>query len=400
MQRPFEKIRARIIVVSIIILLVSLSFVGCVQNGENGDNDKPKGFDQGSLANSVPVAFELTSPTVELKPTVNTTQPRRVSNIIAIWFFEKNEIYRDYGGLININIKNNSTNHIYIYKIGIRPDWYGRRFGQTSGAFADAGKYISPGSEQDVGMIQFYGPTATGIYNYNIAFSIYLENETGSWNDCGSQETSEKTMDVVDPPVTVDYKEHYNLKQYYNKINDIVDPSNSEVFNLSHEVAGDYQGAYNIYQICSLFDYTRENIKYFSDPSSMDNYWCTPEQTIKFGGDCEDHATLLASMIISLGGAVRMYMTDSHAFLGLYIGGESNVEDITKAVQSYYRTDVNLFYLQDKFGCWLMVDTIGSLYLGGLPLGAVPARDGVGNAGWSWGFTETENFYITDVLPK
>jgi transglutaminase-like putative cysteine protease len=198
----------------------------------------------------------------------------------------------------------------------------------------------------------------------------------------------------------VDYEEHHNLKQYYNKINDIVDPSNSEVFNLSHEIAGDYQGAYNIYQVCAIFDYTRANIKYFSDPSSMENYWCTPEQTIKFGGDCEDHSTLLASMIISIGGVVRMYMTDSHAFLGLYIGSESNVEDITKSVQSYYRTGVNLFYLKDNFGCWLMLDTIGSLYLGGLPLGAVPARDGLTGDGWSWGFSETENFYITDVIPK
>jgi transglutaminase-like putative cysteine protease len=149
-------------------------------------------------------------------------------------------------------------------------------------------------------------------------------------------------------------------------------------------------------------------VKYFSDPSSTENYWCTPEQTLKFGGDCEDHSLLLASMIISLGGAVQMYMTDSHAFIGLYIGQNEDTNEILKRIREYYGTNLNLFWLSDLLGNWLILDSIGSEYPGGLPLGSVPIKvtSGLGNGSgyetysWSWGFTETDNLYITDIIPK
>ena len=389
----------------IVLLLLTTAISGCFST-DNHESDERDGFTQEDLLRSIPQAYEPTSSILDQEPTINTSRHRSVSNIVAIWYFEKNAVYKEYGGIINLVIKNNWTFSIFIYKIGIRPEWSDRFMAQERGFFAETGKYIAPGEEQNVGMVRFPGPDKTGVFDYDILFYLLLQNETGSWNDCGLQEAKGKSFSVITLPAVNDYKQHYNLAQYYDKINDIVDPTESSVYNLSHKIAAKFAGAYNIYQTCAVFDYVAKNIKYFSDPSNTENYWCTPEQTIMFGGDCEDHSTLLASMVISLGGAVRMYMTDSHAFIGLYAGDDSNIDDVISDIQDYYRTDVNLYFLKDRLGYWLMMDSIGSTYLGGLPLGAVPVREsdaGVDSStgvGWSWGFTETENLFITDVIPS
>ncbi len=392
----------------IIILLLLPSTLGCISFDpeEDDDNDQyVSGFELEFLKNSVPLMYELNEPTIEEKPKINSSTPKRVSNIIAIWYFEKNVIYKDFGGVIKISIENNWTSGIYVYRIGILPSWYSSVPRKDAGEFADAGVYIYPGEKKDVGIIYFSGPAKTGRYNYHISFSAYSQNDDGSWNDCGPQDASEKSNDVIAMPNTVEYEQHYNIKQYYKKINSVVDPTNARIYNLSHELASNYSGKYNIFQVCALFEYVNSNIKYFSDPSNTENYWCTPEQTLLYGGDCEDHSTLIASLIISLGGAVRMYMTDSHAFLGLYIGDRSNIDALTSAIRSYYRTDLQLFYFDDDLGSWLIVDTVGSIYLGGLPLGAAPTVDNddldnnSGKINMSWGFTETESLYIIDIKP-
>jgi transglutaminase-like putative cysteine protease len=389
----------RLISVFILIILVLIGTLGCFGNDDD-DDDKREGFSIDTIADTVPETLSLTDPTHDPLPEVNTSIPKRVPNIIAIWFFEKNEAYRDYGGTISLFIKNNSTQQIFVYKIGIKLKFSrSNRLIPDKLVQSDAGKSIAPGQEEQVGLIYFTGPTKAGEYEYNILFSLFLQNETGAWNDCGQQESSDKNLEFMEPDETLEYEQHYNLPQYYDKIRSVVDPTYHEVVNLSRELAGGYPGKFNIYQACAVFDYVNEEVKYFSDPTSTTNYWCTPEQTLKFGGDCEDHSTLLASMLISLGGSVRMYMTDSHAFLALYIGDSSSLNDVLESIRDYYRTNVNIFYFSDELGNWLMVDSIGSIYLGGLPLGAVPVLNTSSGGEVSWGFTETENLYVTDVIP-
>jgi transglutaminase-like putative cysteine protease len=389
----------RLISIFIIIILVLIGTIGCINNNDD-DDDKREGFSIDSISNTVPEVFDLPNPTYEPSPHINTTIPKSVPNIIAIWFFEKNTAYRDFGGTINLFIKNNSTQQIFVYKIGIKLKFSrNNRLIPDKLVHSNAGRSIAPGQEEQVGLIYFTGPTQTGEYEYNILFSLYLQNETGAWNDCGQQESSEKKLKFEEPEGTMEYDQHYNLPQYYDKIRSVVDPTYHEVVNLSRELAGGYPGKFNIYQACAVFDYVHEDVKYFSDPTSTTNYWCTPEQTLKFGGDCEDHSTLIGSMLISVGGSVRIYMTDSHAFLALYIGNTSNLDDVLEGIRSYYRTNVNIFYFSDELGNWLIVDSIGSIYLGGLPLGAVPVLNTSSGMGISWGFSETENLYVTDIIP-
>ena len=133
------------------------------------------------------------------------------------------------------------------------------------------------------------------------------------------------------------------------------------------EVARSYPGAYNIYQVCALFDMVKEKIEYVSDPRGND-VWEPANVTLKIGaGDCEDQAILLSSMIEAVGGTTGVYLTNNHAFAAVYIGnGTGATEAAVKGIRAYYgNVDVN--YLTDEYGSWLMLDPTSSLYAGGLP---------------------------------
>ena len=146
-----------------------------------------------------------------------------------------------------------------------------------------------------------------------------------------------------------------------------MEPAKPDVRNKAAEVARSYPGAYNIYQVCALFDMVKEEIEYVSDPRGND-IWEPANVTLRIGaGDCEDQAILLSSMIEAIGGTTRVYLTDNHAFAAVYIGnGTDATETAVKGIRAYYgNVDVN--YLTDKYGSWLMLDPTSSLYAGGLP---------------------------------
>jgi hypothetical protein len=399
--------RTRTFAIISILLLFTSATLGCTLFGEEEEEKPPKGFAFEELQDTIPHTTSYEQPTVETAPEIDLIEHQPISKIIASWYFEKNIIYTYFGGTLKLFIQNNGTEQIYVYNIGLKPNWplsNRQSAGDDDIIFADTGKYVNASEKEYVGLLYFPGPTMSGEFDYNIVFSVYRQNSTGAWLDRGLQEGVAKSFSVFNLPAPSEYNEHYNLRQYYDKINNIVDPTHELVINLAHSLAGEYSGPFNIYQVCNIFDYISTNVKYISDPSNNENYWCRPEQTLEFGGDCEDYSTLFASMLISIGGTVRMYLTDSHAFIGVYIGSEAEVRDITEAIRDYYWTDVQLFWFTDELGVWLVLDTIGSLYPGGLPLGAGPIieriSDTAGEKSLSWDFIETENLYIIDVIPK
>ena len=98
-----------------------------------------------------------------------------------------------------------------------------------------------------------------------------------------------------------------------------------------------------------------------------------------------------------------MFLTDSHAFIGVYIGDDSIINAVTTAIQEYYHSELNLFWFEDSLGNWLIIDTVGSFYTGDLPLGSAPVMEkysSFGKHSWTWDFTETEKLYIVDVKPE
>ncbi|MCK5562372.1 MAG: transglutaminase domain-containing protein [Thermoplasmata archaeon] len=398
----------RVTAVIFVILFILSATAGCTLfNESDEEEEKRERFTLESLSDTVPTTNSYSQPTIELKPELNTSIPGPVQKFIANWYFEKNVVYTYYGGILKASIQNNGSDRMYVHRLGFKPSWSVEGYEPVTDdgvVYVDVGKYVNSSEKEYIGILYFPGPATSGTYEYSLVFSMYTENTTGAWNDNGDQEGTAKTFEVIDLPEASKYKQHYNLPQYYDRINDIVNPTSDEVITLSRKLAGEYSGPFNIYQICAIFDYISANIKYLSDPSSTENYWCTPEQTLELGGDCEDFSTLIASLLISIGGSVRMYLTDSHAFVGVYLGNESNIDSLTMAIQNYYHTNVFLYWFKDELGVWLILDTIGAIYPGGLPLGAAPIMKSYGDTSsnyyWTWDFTETETLYIVDIIPK
>jgi transglutaminase-like putative cysteine protease len=390
----------------IIILILSVTLAAIIISNRQNDTTRD-GFTEDYLGDTIPANFHQGQTPADPTPLINTSSPRMVYEVVISWIFEKNAVYTHYGGTLRASIGNNGTLPLYIYKIGIKPTWPvkgNQRFPLDEYISVDTGVYVNTTNKEYVGMLYFPGPESSGNYEYNILFWAYQQNADGTWNDCGKQVSTSRQIDVIDFETASSYKRHYNLPHYFDKINSVVDPTSDRVINLSHKLAGEFSGPFNIYQVGAIFDYIYENIIYVSDPASSENYWCTPEQTLDIGGDCEDFSTLMASLLISIGGAVRMYLTDSHAFVALYIGNDSSVDPILEALQDYYNSNIPLFWFSDELGNWLILDAIGTFYAGGLPLGAAPVvntdDNGSGSGSeWTWDFTETKNLYVVDIKP-
>ena len=224
----------------------------------------------------------------------------------------------------------------------------------------------------------------------------------GKWHEYEPYFLNGFTVDLKPMPEKFAPKYRYNPASYFETINRLVEPAEPDVRGKAAEVARSYPGAYNIYQVCALFDMVKEEIEYVSDPRGND-VWEPANVTLKIGaGDCEDQAILLSSMIEAVGGTTRVYLTDNHAFAAVYIGnGTGATEAAVKGIRAYYgNVDVN--YLTDEYGSWLMLDPTSSLYAGGLPgkTAQVKIHAANGNETYrSWTFVNTREVRVIDISP-
>ena len=108
-------------------------------------------------------------------------------------------------------------------------------------------------------------------------------------------------------------------------------------------------------------------------------------------------------MLEAVGGTTRVYITDTHAFAAVYVGsGTGSTEAATRGVRAYYgNVDVN--YLTDKYGSWLMLDPTSSFYAGGLPGKTAQVKvkaTGENGINRAWTFLDTREVKVIDVNPK
>lgn len=93
-------------------------------------------------------------------------------------------------------------------------------------------------------------------------------------------------------------------------------------------------GEYNLGQLCTIFDYARQSWKYVNDPIGNE-YVAKASETIEnnYTGDCDDFAVVLGSMLMTIGGDIRINYafndTSGHAFVEANLGNT----DAGKAVQ-------------------------------------------------------------------
>jgi len=298
----------------------------------------------------------------------------------------RSEFY-DYSiGVIKIWLENTGNNALFIYQYGLRPDWAqeGRWYP------SDTELMINPGERKYVGMASVKIENDIDSFYMEYGFSLMAKTSDGNWYDYGTVFTMDPLSIPVNPVID-DIDERYVTNLHMSKkVNDLVDPTDPKVREVAVQIAKEYPGTYNVYQLCALFDYVSNNIEYVSDPRGAE-YWAKPSETLTSGaGDCEDHAILVASLIEAVGGTTRLYATEDHMFAAAYIGTGDYVDAVTDAITNYYNTPVLLSYMTDEDGAWLMLEPTGGSYAGDLPAGAKPTRT-------AWDFEDTTTITVIDI---
>lgn len=157
-----------------------------------------------------------------------------------------------------------------------------------------------------------------------------------------------------------------NLSVYYLKKKNIIaacDYRNNVVRSKAAQIASQSAGNFNIGQVCDIFDYCYNNWKYVNDPNDRgSDYYQKASNTIKNGltGDCDDFAILMASMLLSVGGDVRVngaYTESSgHAFTEINLG-KTDIKIFADYIRARYDFTSSVWYRKDSEGNgWLNLD--------------------------------------------
>ncbi|MEI6795701.1 MAG: transglutaminase family protein [Methanomassiliicoccales archaeon] len=295
-------------------------------------------------------------------------------------------IYVGYGGAVQLNITNVGGTYAYIYGYGLA--WVG-----GDEYWRNCSAYLPAGSSASLGLLFFGAPATTGTHIYTILLKVQTEAVVGAWKDIGTMRTNAKDADVLADNGDIAYSYTHNIRTYYNKVNNLVSYAQAaEVVNAAQVSA---PGMYSLEQVLDAYDWIATHISYVGDPSDV---WQTPQTTLSLrGGDCEDHAILLASTIGGLGGNARINLIEGHAFATVFVGPASGMASITKSVRAHYGTEVSVLFLSDPTGLWMVVDTVGMPYGGGLPALTAPVSD------WSsgeWGPTRGNFLYSLDATGR
>lgn len=311
--------------------------------------------------------------------------------------YQASEFYQGGTGYIRISIKNQGRNQIFIEKYGVSVN------ASKSQIYSEnCGVLLAPGEEQNLGVIAIKIPEKEKA-SFSIVLWLLAETSEGKWHEYRAYSLKSFTVNLKPMPEKSAPVYRYNPVSYFGTVNRLVEPAEPDVRNKAAEVARSYPGAYNIYQVCALFDMVKDKVKYVSDPRDND-VWEPANVTLRIGaGDCEDQAILLSSMVEAVGGTTRVYLTNSHAFAAVYIGnGTDAINASVKGIRAYYgNVDVN--YLTDEYGSWLMLDPTSSLYAGGLPGKTAPAKIKavtVNQTYKSWTFVDTSEVRTIDINPR
>jgi transglutaminase-like putative cysteine protease len=311
--------------------------------------------------------------------------------------YQISESFRGGTSYFRVNIKNEGRNSLFIYRYGVSVN-----ASKNSIYCRDCGTLLLPGEEKNLGIITIKVPEEEKASCKTVLW-LFASTSEGKWYEYEPDYINEFTVNLKPMPEKIAPEYRSNPASYFDTVNRLVEPVKPDIRDKAAEVARSYPGAYNIYQVCALFEMVKENIEYVSDPRG-DDVWEPANVTLRVGaGDCEDQAILLSSMIEAIGGTTRVYVTDNHAFTGIYIGkGDIATENAIKGVRAFYG-DVDVNYITDEYGSWLILDPTSSLYAGGLPgLTAqtkikVPGKE---EASKSWTFLNTSKVNVVDINPR
>ncbi len=148
-----------------------------------------------------------------------------------------------------------------------------------------------------------------------------------------------------------------------NNIDTKCDYKNSIVRNYALNLINpENQGEFNLGQVCDIYDKIRGSWIYVNDPQIY-NYVAFGSESINNGlrGDCDDYAVLMAALLSSIGGEIRLTYAyndkDGHAYSEINLGKTNLDEAINYINWRYKNTFTNLHYKTDQEkNNWINVD--------------------------------------------
>lgn len=388
------------IIAILLVFMISISASGCLTESVQQIEQYAQSTKYISTQAEEPYKPDISTLTVPEVPDTpphifekipTTTSSRMIPGFSLSSQYYYTTFYEGGTGTLKIFVENSGNKPVFIYGYAIRsPDIPG-----INGSYMqNTGITIPASEERYIGMFNVAVPQETDQITLILSLSMLVQTISGTWYDYQEQFFDGSTMDVIPMPAK-EYPEHvFNSPQdVFKSANNKVNPLDINVREIAAGSAKTYPGTYNIYQICALFDYVKENIQYISDPRGGD-YWSPPNETLKIGaGDCDDYSILLSSLIEAIGGTTRIYLTDTHAFTAVYIGNDTDhIDKIVDGIGQYYGP-VPVYFSTDEYGSWLMLDPTSSLYVGDLPGDTALTPQG-------WTYLNTTKITAIDIIPK
>jgi hypothetical protein len=118
---------------------------------------------------------------------------------------------------------------------------------------------------------------------------------------------------------------------------------------------------FTLVQSFSIFKEVNSRWKYVSDLKGAE-YFAPPAESIDLmAGDCDDHAVLMAALIKSIGGEVRLVRTEGHVYPELKVGNDQRLERSAVLIRKVLFTrevgDAPLYHHTDADGMhWINLD--------------------------------------------
>ena len=297
-------------------------------------------------------------------------------------------IYSGYGGVMNITVTNHDPTTIYVYGYGVV--WQD----SPVESWRNTSVLIPAGQQRTLGFLFFQAPANATFGFYTIMLKVEVQNAMGTgWKDNEPYGmTGYKRVSLESPLVFLNHTTATNNPVYYSKVNKRVDLDVTKV--IVSNILVNNSNVYSIQAVADAFDWVLNNITY--DKNDVNDYWQSSSETLAWrSGDCEDQAILLASMIDQMGGNARVNIIDGHAFPSVFVGSSVNVlANVTKAISSHYQTQVPVYFLNDTTGYWMVIDTTGFPYAGGLITLSGPVLD---DAVHEWSFESSTWLSMVDA---
>ena len=344
-------------------------------------------------------ADDLVSPEPLVITRVNGSAPAPATDIPqtadwgASWEIPGDGVYSGFGGTLWLTLRSNDNKDIWVY--GMSLTWSGTNltYSRDSGVLAEANQ------DTLVGILPFNAPLEPGSHQYEISLKVAVQSPNGKWYDWGDQPLSgSNSIEVLSTFPSSIWSTETNPSYYYDKLNERLDEG--AVSSVVAQIQSAYPDGYSVLQVCEAYEWVHSHVEYVNDEG---DYWQSASETMSsLTGDCEDQAILMATIVKALGGNARLNIISGHAFPTVFVSeNESGLAAVEASIDSYYWTvpgSLHINYLNDELGYWLVIDTAGEPYVGGLP--ALSRYASTDSAAGYWSFSSSSFLMTIDATGR